>query len=230
MDHEGGTKTFTINSSTTIRASDALVSAALLKVGDHVTVVSRKGASVALIVAERGPTLSKFNGDVTAISATSITVMDNEGGSKTFTIDSTTIIHEGGKTITATDVKVGDHALVRTQANSTVAVSLTVRPALSIFRGQVTAVSSGSVTVMDRDGGSATFTVSSSTAIKLEGAAATITDVKAGERVAVTTHKGDTAALTILIVDDAPVALGSSTSANASALAAKLRTQARDRD
>jgi hypothetical protein len=190
-------------------------------------VVTRKDAILALIIAERGPVLDKFSGDVTAISSTSITVMDKDGGSKTFTIDSTTAINQGGKTITTVDIKVGDHALVRSLPGSSLAVAITVRPALSIFRGQVTAVSSTSLTVMDREGGSATFTVNSSTTVKLEGAAAAITDVKVGEPVVVTTHKGDTTALSILILDDEPVG---SASANASALAAKLRAQARDRD
>lgn len=223
IDKEGGSKTFTINSATTIRESADLVSAAQIKVGSQVMVVTRKHADLALIIVLRGPALDKFKGDVTAISATSITVMDKEGGSKTFTIDANTAIREGGKTITTTDIKVGDHATVGTQQNSTLAVTVEVRPALSLFRGQVTAVSSTSLTVMDREGGSATFTVNSSTSVKLEGATAAITDVKVGERVVVTTHKGDNTALSILIVDDEPVS-------NVSGLAAKLRALARERD
>ena len=69
-------------------------------------------------------------GDVTAVSATSITIQDKNGNSTTFTINASTTVIKGGHTTgTVADLAVGEKVLI--QASSTSAT--TVATATSIF-------------------------------------------------------------------------------------------------
>ncbi|MGA3150117.1 MAG: hypothetical protein ABSD10_00655 [Candidatus Saccharimonadales bacterium] len=69
-------------------------------------------------------------GRVTAISSTSITIQDTfDNASKTFSIDSSTQVTNGGQSASLSDIQTGDNVLIRTSSStSTTASQILINP------------------------------------------------------------------------------------------------------
>jgi hypothetical protein len=130
------------------------------------------------------------------------------GGGTTVTVklSATTSIRHGNTTLTASDLKVGNHVEVKGTLNadgSIAATSITVEDTPGNddhhesveFSGIVTAASSTSLTV-----GSTTAALTSSTVVKNGDRTASIADIKAGQRVEVKADRDSAGHLTATLV------------------------------
>lgn len=140
---------------------------------------------------------ARFNGSVTAVSATSLTVNNATLGTRTFTLNADAKVLLGVLTAAIGDIHVGDRVSVVTNGTSTVA--LRVRIELDRFGGTVTAVSSTGLMVNNAEHGSRTFILSNGTQVRIGNNLATLADIRVGDRVRVLTRPGDATALLVVI-------------------------------
>jgi hypothetical protein len=129
-----------------------------------------------------------FNGArgvVTAVSATSVTILGHDGTSTTFAITTATTFTEGGTTAPATDLIVGSHVDIQTSSTDTsTATSIDIKAAQPIrLGGVVTAVTPTSVTVSGHNGTSSTFAITTATTFTEGGTTAPATDLVVGSHV-----------------------------------------------
>ncbi len=126
-DASSGPQTAAITPTTVIRKGNTAFTPADLKVGDRVHVKASVGADGTLtafeIMLQNGETTGgqtkELEGPITAVSDTSITVMNaSTARPETAAITTSTIIRKGNKTLTAKDLKVGDRVHVKTTANT----------------------------------------------------------------------------------------------------------------
>lgn len=178
--------TFKITPETQIRKGHQPLSAASVKTGDRVHIMA-KGDTAVLIILQNPEEARELEGTVSAISATEITV-----NGVTLKITPDTIIRKGNQTLTAADVKVGDH--VHVKANGDTALQIIVQggdddddgeteDATMTANGLVTATSATGLTVATEAHGDVTVNVDSSTIIRKQGAHITLADIKVGDQV-----------------------------------------------
>ena len=191
---QGNSTTYAFNSSTTFTKDDVAATAAAVTVGSHVDItVSATDATTATAVdvdtAPQGPPAfggqrqEPAGGQVTGISATSITVKSLSGTSTTYTINSSTTVTKFRAAGTLADLTTVE--LVRIDVSSTdatVASRIDIVPAM--IAGKVTAVSGNTITVTGFNNQSATITVSSTTTYSKAGASASLADVTVGSFIA----------------------------------------------
>lgn len=119
---------------------------------------------------------------ISAISGSNVSLKTADGWTRTIAIASDTALTKGTATITLSDLKVGDEirfAQTRQTDGSFTITKLNV--VLPHAGGTVSAVSSSSITVTQRDGSTATINVGSSTTYEVGGTTGkTLTDVKVG--------------------------------------------------
>jgi hypothetical protein len=121
-------------------------------------------------------------GYVTAVTATSVTVLLWNGTSTTYTLSPTTTYTEGSAASTVTSLVVGDRVKVQTSSSApTAATSVNIE--LAELFGTVTAVGTGTITIKDPQGFSRTIAVGTSTTYTDGGAAGTLADVVVGSEI-----------------------------------------------
>jgi len=132
---------------------------------------------------------AEVEGTVSAVDATAgtISITPEHGGTAVaLKTDSTTKISRNGAVATLADIKVGDDAEARYDATSLLASRIDAHSApqqpLAQVEGSVTAVTSSSITITPEHGGAVTLTVDSTTKYFLGDTAATLADVKVGQR------------------------------------------------
>lgn len=174
--------TFTIDATTTVTLGGAASAVAAITVGAFVKVLPNTTTStLAASIAVRAPKKSLcVSGDVTAVSATSITVQGKGGGAPvTFAIDANTKVLEGRSAATAAALAVGEHVRVAaTSAAPTTAASIDIE--LASVAGKVVSVT-GSVIVVSNHGGLyQTVDVSATTTYFMGGTSSTLAAVTVG--------------------------------------------------
>lgn len=132
--------------------------------------------------APRGNPTNDADGRITAVSSDSLTVTDEFGQDRTYTITSDTTVHQGAEQqLTADQLTVGEHIHVRSADSTTGspgtgssgsngalhAADIDVHPAH--IDGVVTAFDGSTITVVDRDGFTRTITTTSSTSYRQQG-------------------------------------------------------------
>jgi len=137
-------------------------------------------------------------GRITTVSSSSITVETRDDGSKTYSIGTTTTITVNRQPSTVDKLVVGQFAAV-TSSDGTTATAIDAhfrRPPPNVGSagalGRISAVSSTSITVDTRDGTSKTYTISSSTTIKLDDQTVTASSLAVKQFAAVTSSDGTT--------------------------------------
>lgn len=79
------------------------------------------------------------SGQVTAVSATGITVKPSSGNAQAFSITGSTAIVDNGQTVTYADIKVGDTvAVIASSSDSAQALNIMVNPNLTTNGGTST--------------------------------------------------------------------------------------------
>jgi hypothetical protein len=137
------------------------------------------------------------DGNVTAISGNTITMQEesDEGGAS-YTVDaSKATITNNGAAATVADIKVGDRIFVQGNVSGTNVIATSVSLGGGRGRGHaalgndgnVTAISGNTITMQEEsDEGGASYTVDASKAtITNNGAAATVADIKVGDKIMV---------------------------------------------
>jgi hypothetical protein len=118
-------------------------------------------------------------GYVTAVTATSVTVLRWNGMSTTYTITPTTVFTEGAQPATAAQLVVGDRINIRL-ARSAKTTALRINIELAQLAGKVTSVSGDTITITGGQGFSRTILVGTTTTYTESGAPATLAAVTVG--------------------------------------------------
>lgn len=185
----GAAVSLTTSSSTRITRNGAAATLADLKAGDRVAAEYDPATRIATRIEAESETEhepSEIEGQVTAVSATSITIAPHSGDPVTLTLDATTVIYVNGQRAGAADVKVGDRAQAEYDAATKVAAKIAVERETNQepaeIEGQVTAASATSVTIAPHEGSPVTLTLNSSTRIIANDKPGTAADIKVGAR------------------------------------------------
>jgi hypothetical protein len=118
-------------------------------------------------------------GVVTALTATSITVIDRAGTPVTYTITPTTTFTEDRIAATVADLAVGDNVRITLNATDLVtAVAIDIE--LAHAGGKVVSVSGSTIVVSNWKGVDETISVASTTTYSMGGTSATLADVTVG--------------------------------------------------
>lgn len=170
----------------------ALIAAAILAFGGT---ASPLGTLAADTTSTTGTTVPALNGaggpggfghgfggiTITAISGSSISLATADGWTRTISVDSGTTYSKSGETIAQADLEIGDEIAFRqtreTDGSFTIDSIAVIPPHAG---GEVTAVSSSTITVQRRDGTSTTIKVTGTTTYTVAGAAAKLADIKVG--------------------------------------------------
>jgi hypothetical protein len=124
-DASSGPQTAAITTATVIRKGETTLTAGDLKIGDRVHVKASVGTDGALTAFEiilqndgtTGGQTQELEGPITAVSDTSITVMNaSTAKAETAAITASTVIRKGNTPLTAKDLKIGDRVHVKTTA------------------------------------------------------------------------------------------------------------------
>jgi len=180
---DGWTRTITVTAETTITKGGQAIKIGDLDVGDAVAFRQKRNddgtySIVAIVV----PT-PKAAGEVTAVTASSLTIKGRGDTTRTITLNGSTAYQLGKAKGAKSDVKVGSRVVVEGTVSGETFTALTVHVALSTASGEVTAKSSDSITLKRRDGKTTVIHLSSKTQISVRGkAAATVADIAVGDR------------------------------------------------
>jgi hypothetical protein len=161
---------------------------------------------------------------ITAVSGSNVSLTTEDGWTRTIAVTSATEITKAGATITVADLEVGDQIAFRQTKNDDgtyTVTSITVRTPKA--GGEVTAVTSTTISVTSRDGTVTKITVNASTTYRFGKDAGTKADVTVGSRIhAEGTVSGDTFTATRVRVEPA-VAGGEVTAKTSSSITVKGR-------
>jgi preprotein translocase subunit YajC len=150
---------------------------------------------------------AEVEGRVDAVDAAAMTVaiLPEHGAEVTLHADAATRISRNGAAATLADLRVGDRADARYDAATFVASRIEARseapPQQQEIEGKVTAVAAAAVTITPEHGSAVTLAIDTTTRIFLHDAAATLADVKVGQR-AHASYNGTTLVASILRVQN----------------------------
>jgi hypothetical protein len=125
----------------------------------------------------RGP--GGVGGDVNALTSTSITVVDPEGATTTYVINSSTVITKFRQRASAASLALGENVrIVPSSVDASTASSIDIVPAT--LAGRVGAINGDTITVTGPMGITGSIQVSSATAYSRAGRSASFDDVSVG--------------------------------------------------
>jgi hypothetical protein len=180
---DGWTRTITVTTDTTITKGGQAIKVGDLDVGDSIAFRQKRNDDGSYSITAIVVPTPKAAGEVTAVTASSLTIKGRGDTTRTITLNGATV-YELGKTKGAkSDVKVGSRVTVEGNVSGDTFTALTVHIALSSTSGEVTAKTADSITLKRRDGKTTVVHVSSKTQFNVKGkAAATIADIAVGDR------------------------------------------------
>jgi hypothetical protein len=193
--HDGTSTMYTITPTTTFAEGSTTVPATDLVVSSHVDIqvtTALPTTATAINIKVKRARSIRLGGLVTAVNATSVTVTGWNGTSSMFTVTGTTTFSEGGATVVATDLVVGDFADIQVLSTA-MATATSINIELARFGGQVTALSGDTITITGHKGVTQTIEVGTSTTYAKDGAPAALTDVSLGDLVSAQGTIGATA-------------------------------------
>jgi len=120
-----------------------------------------------------------IGGDVSAVSATSITITDRRGATTTFDINSATMVTKNEQSATWADILTGDNVRIDVSSTDpTLASTIRVMPASVV--GKVTAINGDVVTTAEPNGTADSVVVGPATTYRKGDAAASFADISVG--------------------------------------------------
>lgn len=143
--------------------------ATMLSLGLSAGAVTIASASTSHASAKADKTVA-FQGTVSVLATGTVTVVNSDGTMKMFTVSTTTKILRAVNVNNAAVLSVGDRVVVRSLMSAPLAATsvniLAVKASKTVaFQGKITALPAGSVTVVNSDGTSKTFTIATTTKI-----------------------------------------------------------------
>jgi Domain of unknown function (DUF5666) len=138
--------------------------------------------------------LGRFGGvTITAINGSNLSLKTDDGWTRTIAVTSSTKITKGDRTITLSDLKVGDSIGFSQRRNDDGTYTIdAIAVLIPRVAGTVSDVTSSGFTLKARDGTTWTITVTGSTTYTIGSASGSKADVKAGTNVVVSGEKGST--------------------------------------
>ena len=138
--------------------------------------------------------LLQYEGDISVVSASSVTIADSHKNDVDLTINADTVIRKGSTPLTAADLKVGDHVHAKAALKNDVkvAVEIIVQNAgddddhganTATANGVVASTNASGLVVHRAEGDDVTVQVNASTSIKKKGSAITLADINTGDHV-----------------------------------------------
>jgi hypothetical protein len=180
--HDGTSKTYAISPTATYTEGSTSVPSTDLVNGVYVEIQvssSDPATATSIDIKVAHTHTVRLGGDVTAASATSVTVSGWNGTSNIYAITPTTAFFEGSTAVLASALEVGDRISIQVSASDvTTATTITIAPAR--FSGQVTGATLTTITITDHKGVSDTIDVGLATTYTKDGATSLLSAVTSG--------------------------------------------------
>ncbi len=183
---DGWTRTIDAAGATITRAGQT-IKVGDLKVGDQVAFSETRQSDGTFKVTAINVVLPEVGGTISAVGASSVTITQHDGSSRTVELTSSTTFTLGTQSATKDALTVGSRVEVEgTQASDGTFTALKVQILPTTAAGTVTAKGAASITLKLAGGSSVTVKVSSSTTYEVAGkTSAGFADVAVGDRIAV---------------------------------------------
>jgi hypothetical protein len=183
---DGWTRTIEVAADTKIFLGKEAGQVGDLAVGNEVRLRQKRNADGSFSVVSLTVPAARAGGEVTAVTANSITIKRRDGSTTTLSVNGSTVYRQGGADASKADVKVGSNISAQGKPGSSDAfTATTVRISLTRVGGDVTARTANTITVKQRDGTTVVIHVNADTRYLvrgLNGAKATIANVEIGNR------------------------------------------------
>ena len=166
---DGWTRTITVTADTKVTKGGQAIAVGDLEVGDTIRFAQQRNDDGTYTITAIVVPTPKTGGEVTAISGSSMTLKRRNGDTQTVTLTGSTQYKVGGADGTKSDVKVGSKVTVQGSTSGSTFTALTVHVQPTIVAGEVTAKTSTSLTLKQRDGSSIVVHVSSDTKYGIRG-------------------------------------------------------------
>jgi hypothetical protein len=204
---KGDPVTVQVNADTKIVVNGKAGSLSDIQVGYIAEVRGEKGEPAKAIRAHEAPAPGTLVvGNVSAVGSDSITLTKKDGSSITIAVNADTKILVDGKAGALSDIETGYGAYVRRASADGPAVLIRAYEKKQgeggrklLVRGVVDSVGSDSITLKGHGDATLTIAVSSSTVIRVAGAAGSLSDIKAGDHALVLRAAADGPALAIIV-------------------------------
>ena len=205
---DGWTRTITLTTTTKVMVGSQAGAVDDLKVGDQVGLRQKRNADGSFTVIALVVDAPRAAGSVTAVGANSITVKKRDGSSVTISLNGSTKFSIGKTAASKADVRVGSRIVAEGKGSTTSLTATIVRIEPTLAAGVVTAKTSTSITIKQRDGSSLTIHVDAKTTYRVRGAATkpgSLADIKVGDRLLASGTQRADKSLDALSVGAAPM-------------------------
>jgi uncharacterized protein DUF5666 len=184
---DGWARTITINADTRIAKGGVAATLADLKVGDRVALRQKRNADGTYTIVALTVPVPVVAGTVTAVAADSLTLKTRDGSTRKIDLTGKTTYKLGRADGKKSDLKVGSIVVIAGSEGSGDAFSATtvrIQVRLDKVAGEVTAKTSDSITLKQRDGSTVTVKVGPDTKFLVRGAgSAGLADIAVGMKV-----------------------------------------------
>jgi preprotein translocase subunit YajC len=184
---EGTPVTLGTDAATKIVVDGAAAKLSAIAVGDQARALYDSTTLVAAAIEAESPhhELVEITGQVTAVTASSLTIAPEEGSPVTLGTKASTVVILDGRPSTLSAIAVGDQARALYDSTTLVAAAIEAESPhheLAEIEGQVTAVTASSLTITPEEGAPVTLGMDASTVVILDGAPSTLPAIAVGDQ------------------------------------------------
>lgn len=179
---DGWTRTITVTTTTVITKGGVTVTVADLNVGDEIGFRQTRNSDGSYSIGAINVVTPKASGEVTKVDGNDITIKQRGNTTRVITVTASTVYKLGTATAGKSDVKVGDSVDALGTVSGTTFTATSIKIHLAHAGGQVTAKTSDSITIQNRDGTKTVIHVTSATTYKKIGPTAkTLSTIAVGD-------------------------------------------------
>jgi len=184
---EGSPVTLGTDAATKIVVDGAAAKLSAIAVGDQARALYDSTTLVAAAIEAESPhhELAEITGQVTAVTASSLTIAPAEGSPVTLGTKASTVVILDGAPSSLSAIAVGDKARALYDSTTLVAAAIEAESPhheLAEIEGQVTAVTASSLTIAPEEGAPVTLGMDASTVVILDGAPSTLSAIAVGDQ------------------------------------------------
>src|SRR5579862_4667891 len=184
---EGSPVTLGTDAATKIVVDGAAAKLSAIAVGDQARALYDSTTLVAAAIEAESPhhELAEITGQVTAVTASSLTIAPAEGSPVTLGTKASTVVILDGAPSSLSAIAVGDKARALYDSTTLVAAAIEAESPhheLAEIEGQVTAVTASSLTIAPEEGAPVTLGTDAATKIVVDGAAAKLSAIAVGDQ------------------------------------------------
>ncbi len=184
---EGSPVTVGTDASTKIVVDGAASTLSAITVGDEARALYDSTTLIAAAIEAESPhhELAEVEGQVTAVTASSLTITPEEGSPVTLETKASTVVILDGAPSTLSAIVVGDKARALYDSTTLVAAAIEAESPhheLAEVEGQVTAVTASSLTITPEEGAPVTLGTDASTVVILDGAPSKLSAIVVGDK------------------------------------------------